>query len=907
MELLSGSMAQTDSLVRPDPLAYGMEEPHVQLYVAKKPDRNEFQSNLTKLHAELTDYVESHRFLKEQYKEQAPSPGEFILFHERALSYAQGKSLRDQKTKQLLQTFPTVRKLFLYHDKQAQKRFVEQEIWFSDKQNPDSGNALKQYMVLHVHHDKERQNPEEISPDEDLVLVNQANARNLAEPCSSNIKFGKHITKKLPSSKIAEWMLTCPYEKTLISSLTLQIFPPPSLKTFKPRWNWKSNAEGYGEFAEKLSDLLDISSNVDFWDTHEARRQLMRGPGAQQPLARFHKVDISKFLRTTKSIHALCIGIGDYEEKCHCRPNCCNDAAMFRDHLEQLDANVVPVIGKVTRSAFVSEITQFVNMIEASERVEIVICYVAAHGVEIEGQLLLLPSEFDFRMLDEYVEMKRTEDAQEAKVKTTIKEICESAYPVHRLISRIDNACSALQKRTSNIVSPIRLFLLDCCREIPEVVRTLAWQQRCELGEDFRDFNKLNGMLAFSCHSGQQSPDGKNEHSPFAVEMAKNLFDDRLPLDQAVIKAYASLKPMADFYGGYMDHFFFGENNRLVLLKPLVKTVQTSLSEQQIGSIQNKTPRHLEDLQSQASTGTNSSYHSEAESLDDEASLEMCAAYNDGPIDEWQTAMGQLLETLSEKYLRHPSLMFIFNFMRMALKEEHRGLWGDLCTNKWKKSPDFDAIVKRFKKYVTDPSAVDHPITSKFFSESVPQDNAVKFIMNEFLKSLIENNIHELDYWREKFDGKVTSSKVSDINFLKLIDKELVKTIPHVKQTMLKSSFAARHGSFTVFFKASRRIVILLFELLLCGSADTNSTLHSHGFRSLASSWAAYGPISLCNSVEISTESKKKLGDSLRSLARLRTSALRLLMNFVEAQPFQVTTEQGRGNFTSETTTASPR
>ena len=611
------------------------------------------------------------------------------------------------------------------------------------------------------------------------------------------------------------------------------------------QWDWQIENEKSADIAF----LLAISQDVRYWT--KAEKQLQRGSNSQS-VHKLHELSVDEVIRKTRRIQALCIGIDEYKHDAsgndRSLSNCSNDAELFKIQLDRIDSEVVLITGRdlTSRSGLVNAFSRFEKALKCAWGVEIVICYIAGHAFQIDGKVFVLPSDFEF------------EDESMATL---------LALPLQPLVAKVQNALNGHQ-------DPACLFLIDCCRTIPE-----NCDRRLSSPHDtMHDFNQQNGMCIFSCYPGQHSPDSDeiaSKNSPFAYVMADELFKSGGGITDAVHKAMLELgshhKLRVDVRGLIDPKISLMGSNKMILriccdIKP-VATILTKACQE--GS----DPR--EDATSSASTeDALGSFESEQDEID--ANEGACVTYNRSNMDLWQEKMKILVESIkgAASTLTYPRLL-ICNFMRRALiQEKDKKFWLAVCQES--QGCKMSMVVEYFREFITGnkPGTLKPPLSEIVitYHSCSSGSNPVTYVLNEYIKLLLCEDGPQLKYWEGAFDHLVKSN-ISESDFMAAAGKVLDTHL--VFDEILEKSFAY-HGSFTAFFKVSRLQTLMLFEILQ-SSSSASEAVHSAGFRCFFSSFREFRPFCFGRPFALSRQSDEIVFRALRRIGKMSDTEIRVL------------------------------
>ena len=181
---------------------------------------------------------------------------------------------------------------------------------------------------------------------------------------------------------------------------------------------------------------------------------------------------------------ALVVGINEYSGRFDSLTNPRNDAKLMRKTLEEVGFEVF--YGEdMTRTAFMQLFNSFQEKLSDKDGVGLV--YFAGHGIEVDGENFLIPSDSVLR---------KQKDAE--------------IYAI-----RLDFIVESLQKAKNRF----NVIVLDACRNNP-----FRKKKRGAQGGGLARLQNARGILvAYATEEGKVAYDGEDEHSIFTQALSENI------------------------------------------------------------------------------------------------------------------------------------------------------------------------------------------------------------------------------------------------------------------------------------------------------------------------------------------------------------------------------------------------
>ena len=185
---------------------------------------------------------------------------------------------------------------------------------------------------------------------------------------------------------------------------------------------------------------------------------------------------------------ALLIGNGNYKEV-STLPNPKRDVALIGDVLKNAGFDIVTINTDLDRASMVKAIRAFEDQLN---NVDIGVIYYAGHGIEVNGQNFLIPTD--------------------AKLASD-KDIEDEAVSLDRLIKSLDSA------------SRLRLIILDACRDNPFVPKMTRSTGTRSISRGLAQIEPSNAdtLIAFAAKAGTVAQDGAGGNSPYSLAIAKHI------------------------------------------------------------------------------------------------------------------------------------------------------------------------------------------------------------------------------------------------------------------------------------------------------------------------------------------------------------------------------------------------
>ena len=206
----------------------------------------------------------------------------------------------------------------------------------------------------------------------------------------------------------------------------------------------------------------------------------------------FFLFSISIFSQEEKRL-ALVIGNANYEKGELKNP--VNDARLIKSTLDSLDFDVI-LATDLDKGEFMNKVVEFGNK---RGDYDVGFVYYAGHGVQINGENYLLPTNQNFD--------------EEWKIE-------EYAINVNRIM-----------KYLTAVSNQVNILILDACRNNP-------WEGifRSASGGDQGGLAKMSAptgsLIAFSTGPGRVAADGDGEHSIYTTSLSKNMLKEDTSIDQ---------------------------------------------------------------------------------------------------------------------------------------------------------------------------------------------------------------------------------------------------------------------------------------------------------------------------------------------------------------------------------------
>ncbi|HEX2526563.1 MAG TPA: caspase family protein [Geminicoccus sp.] len=184
---------------------------------------------------------------------------------------------------------------------------------------------------------------------------------------------------------------------------------------------------------------------------------------------------------------ALVIGNSSYEHA-GLLANPRNDAQAMADTFRRIGFDVVETRLDVGKIAFLDALQAFTR---ESRRSDVAVVYYAGHGIELDGQNFLIPTDATLAT-DDDVEFE--------------------AVPLGLVLRAVDQA------------RRLRLVILDACRNNPFASRMVRRAGSRAVGRGLAEVEPVGDMLvAYAARDGEVASDGDSKHSPYAEALLKLL------------------------------------------------------------------------------------------------------------------------------------------------------------------------------------------------------------------------------------------------------------------------------------------------------------------------------------------------------------------------------------------------
>jgi uncharacterized caspase-like protein len=195
---------------------------------------------------------------------------------------------------------------------------------------------------------------------------------------------------------------------------------------------------------------------------------------------------------------ALVIGNSTYQNAPKL-PNPARDAAAISDMLKKANFDVVESVRDANNQDMRRVLREFADK---SVNADMAVVYFAGHGIEVEGQNYLIPTD---------AVLQRDRD------------VYDEAISLERILQTLEPAKS------------LRLVILDACRDNPftKSMKRVTALRSLNRGLIAVEPMKANTLIAYAAKGGSTAEDGDGENSPFAAALLKYLPTPNLDLRQA--------------------------------------------------------------------------------------------------------------------------------------------------------------------------------------------------------------------------------------------------------------------------------------------------------------------------------------------------------------------------------------
>ena len=195
---------------------------------------------------------------------------------------------------------------------------------------------------------------------------------------------------------------------------------------------------------------------------------------------------------------ALVIGNSAYQNAPQLA-NPARDAAAISDMLRKAKFDVVESVHDANNSDMRRALREFTDK---SQDADVSVVYFAGHGIEIDGQNYLLPTD---------AALQRDRDAY------------DEAISLERILQTVEPA------------KQLRLVILDACRDNPfaRSMKRVSALRSLNRGLIAVEPMKANTLIAYAAKGGSTAEDGEGQNSPYAAALLKHLPTPGLDLRQA--------------------------------------------------------------------------------------------------------------------------------------------------------------------------------------------------------------------------------------------------------------------------------------------------------------------------------------------------------------------------------------
>jgi uncharacterized caspase-like protein len=195
---------------------------------------------------------------------------------------------------------------------------------------------------------------------------------------------------------------------------------------------------------------------------------------------------------------ALVIGNSTYQNAPQLA-NPARDAAAIGDMLRKAKFDVVESVRDANNADMRRALREFSDK---SQNADMAVVYFAGHGIEIDGQNYLLPTD---------AVLQRDRDAY------------DEAISLERILQTVEPA------------KVLRLVILDACRDNPftKSMKRVTALRSLHRGLIAVEPVKANTLIAYAAKGGSTAEDGDGNHSPYATALLKHLPTPGLDLRQA--------------------------------------------------------------------------------------------------------------------------------------------------------------------------------------------------------------------------------------------------------------------------------------------------------------------------------------------------------------------------------------
>lgn len=192
---------------------------------------------------------------------------------------------------------------------------------------------------------------------------------------------------------------------------------------------------------------------------------------------------------------ALLIGNGAYKEV-SILPNPKRDVALIGKVFQDAGFDVVSILLDLDRSMMLKAIRSFEDKVQGAD---IGIIYYAGHGIEVNGQNYLIPT--DARLASD-------------------KDVEDEAISLERLLKALDGT------------TRLRLVILDACRDNPFVPKMTRSTGTRSISRGLAQIEPVNAdtLIAFAAKAGTVAQDGAGSNSPYSLAIAKHITTHNLDI-----------------------------------------------------------------------------------------------------------------------------------------------------------------------------------------------------------------------------------------------------------------------------------------------------------------------------------------------------------------------------------------
>lgn len=230
---------------------------------------------------------------------------------------------------------------------------------------------------------------------------------------------------------------------------------------------------------------------------------------------------------------ALVVGVADYRSLDPLK-NTLNDARLMAETLGEIGFQLqgrAPLLNPGA-AELKSAVDSFLNTLDRNTEAVI---YFAGHGVQADGDNLLLPKDFALAEGDDAAKTMQQARAQ--------------AVVLSDVLSRIERSQASLA-----------VLFLDCCREAGFILRAPGLVQTRGMGAP--TLNEGEVLVSFAAKHGQFAMDGEGANGPYAEVLARLLKVPGISINTVLQRVTASVKRATDnrqqpyFYGTLQNEVY---------------------------------------------------------------------------------------------------------------------------------------------------------------------------------------------------------------------------------------------------------------------------------------------------------------------------------------------------------------